>query len=1059
VSEVFWQAKIWGLLHNPILKALHNNSARGESSFWQHLEVMRTWQEKGWNPRNSNNPILNHLHLADSITSASDRGAIDRVSSSIIYAPTHDRGLEISHLLSGEKISNWRLPDAVHRELISQSNRAQYLQNKEQSLFSLEIEDPSDCLSKPIKDISHPQKLFWWLWRCLPQAVCDLLGDDSLVLMPAETSLPDSSIWSHASLTAALAGALAGYDLTSTDLEQEQSFEKPLSHPYLATFTFSPIQELIKASRKTRDFWAGSWILHYLSAKISWKLAHLYGPDSLLYPSLYQQPLIDHWLLQKWPEFSTWVKQPSQRSLLTAGFPNVLVLVLPKDKVAAAMQTAEQTLRETWRDLGEKVFQKLNDKPNQWQWMPNLPPGSPTWQGWIDAQWQMYWTAVPIGKQGEPMESAAIPEDRYKLELKPWLTAQNQAYDLVVKKQLFHPAELAFLRAACQPLEQHSREFSVNVGSWWPHIFDQTRLALSTVKNARTWKIPTAFGPRSTVSGIGPVVHPGDDWVTEGDTKKHWQRHAGLFDGTEQLNATETIKRGLEKILPQVLTDNENKSTEKENKNAIAFRSEDIAASYPDLTAGVAGYLKVNCSDRSHLDYFHQVCRSVQQELLKTEKLIPNFNEKWGIPWIDEHKNADYKQYHSRFLNAGWLMEDLETKEVLNIQKRIKAIKAEIEEANDSVRIGQLQQTIEDLQKEFTNIRTRYRSIIQDVLDKKYRKNNPANWYVLAAGDGDGMSEWLKGKKLKTYQHYIASGLSVPDSVKKTFDEFLDLPKRMGPSTHNALSRALLDFSNQLVPYLTERRYAGRLIYGGGDDVLAYTNLWEWDKWLWDIRQCFRGQKDPGERFDNEGDYWQWKNDEPLPKDASDKPLLSSRPLFTMGHKATISFGIALAHHSVPLAIALENLWEAEDEAKKHKVTVDGKAAKKDAVQVRILYSNGNILKATAKFEVFHLWQQLLSLNSQVDNAIFEQAATLWSQHPAPILPAIESWTKAFCQRRELLAGNDAARDEFQQHLAQFLDALWRTTPGKEPDQEIQNWLKLAAFVIRNRTIKLGEQS
>jgi CRISPR/Cas system-associated protein Cas10 (large subunit of type III CRISPR-Cas system) len=41
-----------------------------------------------------------------------------------------------------------------------------------------------------------------------------------------------------------------------------------------------------------------------------------------------------------------------------------------------------------------------------------------------------------------------------------------------------------------------------------------------------------------------------------------------------------------------------------------------------------------------------------------------------------------------------------------------------------------------------------------------------------------------------------------------------------------------------------------------------------------------------------------------------------------MGHKATISFGIVLAHHSVPLAIALENLWEAEDKAKKHRERV-----------------------------------------------------------------------------------------------------------------------------------------
>jgi CRISPR-associated protein Cmr2 len=115
-------------------------------------------------------------------------------------------------------------------------------------------------------------------------------------------------------------------------------------------------------------------------------------------------------------------------------------------------------------------------------------------------------------------------------------------------------------------------------------------------------------------------------------------------------------------------------------------------------------------------------------------------------------------------------------------------------------------------------------------------------------------------------------------------------------------------------------------------------------------------------------------------------------------------------------------------------------------------------LKATAKFDVFHLWQQLLNTNIQEKTAIFEQAATLWSQHPAPVLTALSSWTKAFCARRELFADDDGARDAFQQHLAQFLDALWQTTSEKNLDREIQNWLKLAAFVIRNRTIKLGGQ-
>ncbi len=756
---------------------------------------------------------------------------------------------------------------------------------------------------------------------------------------------------------------------------------------------------------------------------------------------LNQQPLIDYWLLQKWPEFKTWVKQPSQRSLLTAGFPNVLVLVLPKDKVSAAMQTAEQTILETWRDLGKRVFEELHEER---KWMPSLHPDSNTWKGWLEVQWQTYWTAIPIGKEGESINNAAIPEDR-QADFQPWLDSQNQAYNLTREtEKLFQPADLNFLRAAYQqPLEKQDKKFSVNVGSWWPHIFDQTRYALTTVKNARNWQIPTAFGPRSTISGLGPVVHPGADWVTEGDTKKYWQRQAGLFDGTEQLNATGTLKRGLEKILPQLLIGGKDQPSEEEI-------TENIAASYPDLTAGVAGYLKVHTdTDLNHRRHFHQACQAILDKFDWAEKVIKRMRSKWGVSWIDDSSTP--KKYHSRFLNAGWLVEDAETEELEELQKALK-------QANDPVISEQLRQEIRQL-------KVNYRQEIQQIIDQYYPSNNPADWYVLAAGDGDGMSEWLKGKKLKNYRDYVPSNLSAPAATQDTFDKFLELPKRMGPSTHSALSRALLDFSNQLVPYLTERRYAGRLIYGGGDDVLAYTNLWEWDKWLWDIRQCFRGADDKEKQeFKSEGDYWRWQKEE-LPKDSSGKALLSSRPLFTMGHQATISFGIAIAHHSVPLAITLENLWKAEEEAKEHKYSSGCSLNKKkncytqkDAVQIRVLYGNGNILKATAKFDVFHLWQQLLNTKIQEKTAIFEQAATLWSQHPAPVPTALSSWTKAFCARRELFANDDSARDAFQQHLAQFLDALWQTTSEKHLDREIQNWLKLAAFVIRNRTIKLGGQ-
>ena len=284
------------------------------------------------------------------------------------------------------------------------------------------------------------------------------------------------------------------------------------------------------------------------------------------------------------------------------------------------------------------------------------------------------------------------------------------------------------------------------------------------------------------------------------------------------------------------------------------------------------------------------------------------------------------------------------------------------------------------------------------------------------------------------------------DNLKTKTIKFLKLPKRMGPSTHSGLSRALLDFSNQLVPYLTEQRYAGRLIYGGGDDVLAYTNLWEWDSWLWDIRQCFRGDKDPQNEFDNEGNYWRWK-DENVPPDN-----LAKRPLFTMGEDATISFGVVIAHHSVPLAISLENLWEAEDEAKKHQAPNNDK---KDAVQVRVIYGNGNILKATTKFNTFQKWHQLLATKG-LESSLFETAATLWSQHPAPCTHALSAWTTVFCERHDFFAKDQAKKEEFKTNFTDFMKELWKTTSDEKLTDEIQYWLKLAAFVLRNRDIKLG---
>ncbi|MFM6025882.1 MAG: type III-B CRISPR-associated protein Cas10/Cmr2, partial [Dolichospermum sp.] len=170
---------------------------------------------------------------------------------------------------------------------------------------------------------------------------------------------------------------------------------------------------------------------------------------------LYQQPLIDYWLLQEIEklkkeekidfDFSKWVKPPLPESLLTAGFPNVLVLVLPEGKVQAAMQTAQQTLLEEWLKIGDLV---LNELQNERHWMRQLKPDDNSWQGWLKSQWQFYWTALPIGKQGIQLKSSAIDEQK-DTEFQDWLDIQNGTYNLRTKEnQLFKDKELDLLREA-----------------------------------------------------------------------------------------------------------------------------------------------------------------------------------------------------------------------------------------------------------------------------------------------------------------------------------------------------------------------------------------------------------------------------------------------------------------------------------------------------------------------------------------------------------------------------------------------------------------------------------
>ena len=133
--HLYWQSKIFALLHDPVFKPL--GKYKDGESFWKNLKVMEGFSQEG--------KLISYLKNADYVSAASDRGAIGNLSTYINYAA---EGLEISHLLSGAK-QHIKVSDC--QELIT----------KEQKLFPDFIKQETDA-----------RKVFWWLWRCLPTAAC-----------------------------------------------------------------------------------------------------------------------------------------------------------------------------------------------------------------------------------------------------------------------------------------------------------------------------------------------------------------------------------------------------------------------------------------------------------------------------------------------------------------------------------------------------------------------------------------------------------------------------------------------------------------------------------------------------------------------------------------------------------------------------------------------------------------------------------------------------------------------------------------------------------------------
>ena len=202
----------------------------------------------------------------------------------------------------------------------------------EQSLPVGVAEDTSQT-TRPKLNEENPRAAFIATWRFWRNWAASRHAD--FALYPAETRLPDHTIWNHLAVTSAMQGCLGG------EPWKRQGDAGVADTPAFLLFTIGPVQDFISAARSTRDLWSGSYLLSYLIGHALRRIALDFGPDHVIFPNLCDQPIMDLILREDlWDHVSTIEGKPlfeafnyyedaARQRLLTPSLPNRFLAVLP----------------------------------------------------------------------------------------------------------------------------------------------------------------------------------------------------------------------------------------------------------------------------------------------------------------------------------------------------------------------------------------------------------------------------------------------------------------------------------------------------------------------------------------------------------------------------------------------------------------------------------------------------------------------------------------------------------------------------------------------------------
>ncbi len=191
----------------------------------------------------------------------------------------------------------------------------------------------------------------WRLWEkfCTEK-------DYRFAFLPADTRIPDHTVWTHMQVVSALDSCADGTGNATLK-------------PAFLKFQIGPVQDFIAEARNIRDLWSGSYMLSWLMAAGMKALAMEIGPDSVIFPNLKGQPIFDLHLRDcLWSQVSVngetvWEHLKHEKNdLLTPNLPNVFLAVVHQNRAEEFGKLVEKAIRDEWKKIAKHVWEYLENQ-------------------------------------------------------------------------------------------------------------------------------------------------------------------------------------------------------------------------------------------------------------------------------------------------------------------------------------------------------------------------------------------------------------------------------------------------------------------------------------------------------------------------------------------------------------------------------------------------------------------------------------------------------------------------------------------------------------------------